>query len=91
MKMRTKSEEVQLDVATRTKSQEPHHYDEFMNVLHNRRYVWEKSEGSTLAKMARVETRSRSRSPQLAQKNSETYQYLGKRLAKEFKGKHIFR
>ncbi len=33
-----------------------------------------------MANEARVETRSRSRSPKLAQENAETYQYLGKRL-----------
>jgi len=46
------------------------HYDEFMNVLHNRRFVSEKGEGSTLANVARVDTRFRYRSSQLAQKKT---------------------
>ena len=68
MGLRTQSKEVQVDAATRAKLQETHHCDIFMNVLHNRRYVWEKGEGSSLANEARVETRSQSRSPQLAKK-----------------------
>ena len=68
MGLRTKSKGVHLDVVTRGKSQKRHHYDEFMKVLHNRRHVWEQGEESTLANVARIETRSLSRSPQLAQK-----------------------
>jgi hypothetical protein len=58
MGLQTKYEEVKLDVATRAKLQEPRHYDKYMNALHNRRFVWEKGEGSTLANVARLETRS---------------------------------
>ncbi len=90
MRLRTKSEEVRLDATTRAKLQEPRHYIEFMNVLHNRRSAWEKGKGSTLANVARVETRSRYRSPQHAKENAEKDQYLGKRLTTEFKGEICF-
>ena len=58
-------------------------YDEFMSVMGYSRSVWEKGEGSTLL----TETRPRSRSPpEPAKQNAEIDQYVGKRLAKEFKG-----
>jgi len=58
MGLRTKSEEIQLDVVARAKIQEPRHDDEFMNVLHNRRSAWEKGEGLTLENMWRGSKRA---------------------------------